>query len=105
MFLQCRQRRAAIQMLEKENLRASQDNLNNAGCEVEVNHGVGAEAVFTSSVDNLLSLEKSTEENTYDSLQPETKVEESAYDTLNPRTKAQENDYDVLPRFKTNLQH
>ena len=93
MFLQCRQRRAAIQMLEKENLRASQDNLNNAGCEVEVNHGVGAEAVFTSSVDNLLSSEKSTEENPYDSLHPETKVEESAYDTLSPQVKAHDNDY------------
>ena len=75
-------------MLEKENLRASQDNINDGGPN---DNASGAEAVFTSSVDNLLD----------DSLQRETKVEESTYDSLHPQTKAQENDYDVLPRLNT----
>ena len=73
-------------MLEKENLSASQDNINGGSVNAS-----GAEAVLISSVDNLL----------YDSLQPEAKVEESAYDSLHPQTKAQESDYDVLPRLNT----
>ena len=72
-------------MLEKENLRASQDDIG------PKDNGSGTEAVFTRSTDNLL----------YDSSQPETKVEESTYDSLHPQTKAQENDYDVLPRLNT----
>ena len=80
-------------MLEKET-GTSSDGVNGGG-------GLSAaEAVFTSSVDNLLS-GQSTEESTYDSLQPQTKEQESTYDTLQPQKKVLENDYDVLPRLNT----
>ena len=85
-------------MLEKEELRASQDKINGAG---GGDDGGGVEAVFTSSVDNLLQSEKSTEESAYDTLRPETKVEENTYDSLQPQKKVQENDYDILSRLNT----
>lgn len=98
MFLQYRQRRAAIQMLEKEDLRASQDNINGAGGGLE---DTNVSANFTSSVDNLLSEGKPTEESTYDSLQPKTRVEESVYDSLNPQSTVLQNEYITSPRLTT----
>ena len=73
----CRKRRMAIQMLEKETTDGS------GGSESKKN--VDAEC-FTTSVENLIS-GQSTEENTYDSLQPASKLtaEENHYDSLPPR--------------------
>ena len=64
----------AIQMLEKE-----------TGDSRDSNGDKEFDAHFTASVDNLLH-GQSTEESTYDSLQPATKVEESQYDTLPKRS-------------------
>ena len=79
-------------MLEKE-AGASSDGTAING------EGGNSSGFDTSSVDNLLSGQQSTEESTYDSLQPQAKVEESTYDTLQPAQKeALENDYD-FPRL------
>ena len=67
----------AIQMLEKED--GGQSGRSAGGGEA-----IGASAVFTSSVDNLL-VDQSTGENDYDALQAATKVEDNDYDTLPPR--------------------
>ena len=74
-YYSCRERRKAIQMLEKETTGGS------GGSESEK---IFDAEYLTASVDKIIS-GQSTEESTYDSLHPATKAEENHYDSLPPR--------------------